>query len=94
MAYIYLIGTETRCKIGVSKDVQKRMKTLQTGNPEPLHLYYFFEVEEDRKFRIERHIQKELGYLKTKGEWFNITPDFGINFLKFAEIRWKDDILI
>lgn len=93
--FIYVIGNnEKRQKIGFSKDVNKRLKSLQTGNPEKLILHHYVEIPENRVRIIEKKIHTELSYKRISGEWFNLSPDEAKNFLDFAVIRWLEDTLL
>ena len=93
--YLYIIGTDLdRQKIGFSKDVAKRLSTLQTGNPTQLKIHHTEPVPEQRVRILEKKLHSELGYLRVKGEWFNITPDRAVSILKVAIIRWVDDPLL
>lgn len=92
--YIYAIGTETRQKIGLSKDPRSRLSQLQTGNAEELHLHHCIEVSQDRVKILERFLHKDLGYKRMKGEWFNMTKEEVVSYLNFAEITWAHDPLL
>lgn len=95
MNYLYVIGgTEGPQKIGFSKDVKKRLATLQTGNSILLKIHHVEEIPEDRVKLIERKLHKELNYRKLKGEWFDLSIEEACNLVKFARIRWLDDITI
>ena len=92
--FIYAIGTETRQKIGISKNPHKRLKQLQTGNAEQLVLHHMIEVHDDRTRLLERFLHKDIGYKKLKGEWFNLTKQEAKDYLTFAEITWVNDPLL
>ena len=90
--FIYVIGNDTnKQKIGFSKDVHKRLKSLQTGNPEPLKIHHFEEVPDTRARILERKLHKELGYIRLNGEWFDMSPIDAKRMLQFMMIRWLDD---
>jgi predicted GIY-YIG superfamily endonuclease len=94
MSFLYVIGNNTnRQKIGFSADVDRRLKTLQTGNPDKLNIHYFIECEDSKVRKLEKKLHKELSYKRLNGEWFNMTPKEAIEFLEFARIRWLDDNL-
>lgn len=85
--YIYAIGTATdRQKIGYSACPSKRLKTLQTGNPEQLFLHFQFEIDECIAEKYERYIHKEYQYKRLKGEWFSMTPTEVTSLLQYQEI--------
>lgn len=90
--FLYIIGTEDRKqKIGFSKNVNKRLTELQTGNPDKLIIHHTEAVPEDRVRLLERKIHRELGYRRIQGEWFDLTAEEAKSFLIFALIRWLDD---
>ena len=88
---IYAIGTDTKQKIGFSKTPESRLKQLQTGNPEDLHLHYTIDVNEDCVNVLEKYLHKDIGYKRIKGEWFSMTKKEVIDYLIFAEITWASD---
>jgi hypothetical protein len=92
--YIYAIGTDTKQKIGFSKEPTARLKQLQTGNPEQIVLHHCIEVDETRIRLLERFLHKDIGYKRIKGEWFNMTKNEAVNYLIFAEITWVNDPLL
>ena len=95
MLYIYAIGNKDSLqKIGYAADPAKRLKQLQTGNPEQLYLHHSIQVPDSRARLVEQHIHKELNYKRTKGEWFKLTPSEARQFLNYAAIRWVDDSLL
>lgn len=90
--FIYVIGTKDRKqKIGISKNVNKRLTELQTGNPEKLYIHHFEEVPKDRVRLLERKIHKEFSYKRLEGEWFNMTSEEAKHMVMFAVIRWLED---
>jgi len=90
--FLYVIGTdESYQKIGFSKDVAKRLATLQTGNPNRLRIHHAEPVPEGRVRLLERKLHAELNHKRLKGEWFNMTPEDAKLYLQFAIIRWLDD---
>ncbi len=98
--YIYIISNDQGyIKVGVSKQPNKRLKQLQTGNEHKLTLLFTEEFECSRKqvLRIEKLIHKELRRLTTKmvGEWFKLNEDELTsikNTITYHRIRYEDDI--
>jgi len=82
MKYVYLIQSleDSRYKIGVSKNPQKRMKQLQTGNSSELKLIESYPSE--LAYQIEKTLQRRYSYLKREGEWFEMSISHEVNFLK------------
>jgi len=67
--HLYLIQSDKTgmIKIGRSKNPQRRLKTLQTGNPNQLRLIYVYEG----KGYLESSVHEELDRWRRKGEWFD-----------------------
>lgn len=94
-SYLYVIGNDTnRQKIGFSGNVEKRLATLQTGNPDTLKIHHKIECSSEKTRVLEKKIHTELSYKRLKGEWFNMTPEEATNYLEFARITWLDSYLI
>jgi hypothetical protein len=76
MGYVYLIGEigkEGRYKIGSTKakDVNKRLKQLQTGNSSELFIKESYETE--HPFKLEKMLHNHFKSLNLMGEWFELS---------------------
>ncbi|THI87138.1 MAG: GIY-YIG nuclease family protein [Nitrospira sp. CG24A] len=71
--YFVIDRSSSQIKIGRSKDVPKRVRTLQTGNPNPLELMGWVLSGHDTS--TERTLHKRYGAKRGSGEWFSITQD-------------------
>jgi aryl-alcohol dehydrogenase-like predicted oxidoreductase len=90
--FLYVIGTNERYqKIGFSANVERRLKSLQTGNPDKLTIHHVEPVPKEQVRLLERKIHKDLAHYRLKGEWFNLTSQEAVDLLKFNLIRWLDD---
>jgi hypothetical protein len=83
MGYVYLIGeigNENRFKIGATKckDINKRLKQLQTGNSEELYIKESFETT--RPFKLETMLHNRFKTSNLIGEWFDLSKDDVNNF--------------
>ncbi|BBB66539.1 hypothetical protein UNDYM_2286 [Undibacterium sp. YM2] len=69
---IYFLKDTVRkkIKIGRSKNVQQRIRDLQTGNPSPLQLMGWMNVNDEVK--VERRLHQTYQDWCELGEWFNI----------------------
>ncbi len=76
---IYIIGEESfnRFKIGIGNDPSKRIKALQTGNPEKLVVIYQREVEFASK--VETCLHDHYNPFLVNGEWFEV-PVFSYSY--------------
>lgn len=71
--YIYLLSAEfddkTLYKIGISHNVERRIKELQTGNPYKIVLKEKFKTP--YAFKIEAALHRRYKIDNIKGEWFD-----------------------
>jgi hypothetical protein len=92
MYYIYVIGPdEPPVKIGITGDYEQRLKSLQTGHSQKLHIHYLEEVEIGLARLYEGIIHKNLKLQQTHGEWFNIPIEDAINEIKWCSIRYGNE---
>lgn len=74
--YVYFIqegkGSRGNIKIGKSNDVDKRLKSLQTGNPRKLTLMASIKCKSpDDAFKLERKFHAKFKSSQIRGEWFS-----------------------
>ena len=79
MKKVYLLRTNDKYKIGIAKDVNKRIKQLQTGNSEEIELIETFESEYANK--IEKALHNKYAYVNKIGEWFTLSLSEEVNFV-------------
>jgi len=75
MIYVYFIssgkGKKAPIKIGVSKNVDKRIDELQTGNPNKLYVLSLIECTSvKRAYSLEAYLHYKLKRFRLVGEWF------------------------
>jgi len=78
MGYVYLIGEEndeSKYKIGSTKckDINNRLKQLQTGNSNPLFIREYYETS--RPFKLETMLHNRFKNNNVIGEWFELSDD-------------------
>jgi hypothetical protein len=69
-------------KIGITKDdksLAKRIKAIQTGNPEEITLINKFKSDNYRK--VEGWLHRQYKSKRESGEWFLLEAEDVINFL-------------
>jgi hypothetical protein len=66
--HLYVISAGNLFKIGVTNNIERRMKALQTGNPCPLQLEYLDERKNPHKAEKYLHLQFQKNHVR--GEWF------------------------
>lgn len=63
-------------KIGISKNVDKRLSTLQTGNPRELKLMAWIVTQgKSEDHETEQKLHRFFSEYRVRGEWFSLTPD-------------------
>lgn len=82
--YLYVIkDSENKRKLGFSRDPDRRVKELQTGNPLELTVEYRLPI------RVRNRAEKNLHDLfpadRIRGEWFKI-PDNSQEFLLLQKV--------
>lgn len=80
--FVYLlVDFNEHYKIGITaSDINKRIKSLQTGSSGELSLINKHQSKHFRK--IERVLHRKYNHLSTDGgkEWFSLPPDIVLNF--------------
>lgn len=76
--YVYFISNGVHTKVGVSKNINKRLKTLQTSNPQQLTLYDKLPCSSLMSAMVlESKLHKMLKTERSDAlnEWFDVTPE-------------------
>jgi hypothetical protein len=73
VTHVYFVraGPDGPVKIGLARDVARRLKTLQTASPVPLLLLGV--VPGDAK--VERQLHRRFAGSRLRGEWFTPSPE-------------------
>ena len=74
-SYVYFLrnsGTE-QVKIGRTKNIDNRIKQLQTGNSGKL--FYDFYIETSNSNLLEKTLHKKFSDKRIRGEWFKISQN-------------------
>lgn len=84
MGYVYLIGDKERFgyyKIGATRgDVNRRLKTLQTGNSGELFIEKIHETK--HPFIVENILHNRLMHKQMINEWYDLELEDVIKFTK------------
>ena len=88
LVYVIQMGDTKYYKIRITKNINNRIKSLQTGNPLPLHTVTTIELGE-LYMNLVKDLEKQLhllfSYCRKCGEWFkfeNKEQDIIINWSK------------
>ena len=80
MGYVYLLCDGEKFKIGMTKhkDIYKRIKELQTGNPNELNVIDYFETT--KPYKLEKMMHNHFRNVNELNEWFRLEKDTVNNF--------------
>lgn len=67
---VYFISNGSNIKVGIAKNVDERLKTLQTGSDKRLRLLATEICEDDYKRESELHKKFASDRIRSNGEWF------------------------
>ena len=92
MGYVYLIEDidNKRYKIGVTKDLKKRLRNLQTGNSNQIQLLESFKSE--YPFRLETMLHNKFKQFHHYNEWYELDKNSVDEFLNLC--KYFNDIII
>src|ERR1700761_7259915 len=84
-AYVYVIRfSDQAIKIGVAKDVERHLRTLQAGSPSKLTLVGAVECTAWDSALIEAKAHSILKSRRLIGEWFSVTAEDGLSAVSEA----------
>ena len=69
--FITEVPHTNRIKIGHTTNITKRLRTLQTGNPNKLAVFRTIPHPHHRE--LEKHLHTLLKSRQIRGEWFNLS---------------------
>ena len=82
--YVYLISdlNNYTYKIGISKNPENRIKSLQTGNDNKLKIVHKILCENFNDVELALH--NKYQFLRVNGEWFELADEDVANFPKYC----------
>ena len=78
-------------KIGISQRPEKRLKQLQTAQPQRLELKHTAEVVVRHAKLLEQFAHAQIGHRRLVGEWFDLSVANAILEVQYCIIRWESD---
>lgn len=81
--YVIAMG-EDRCKIGVTRDPEQRLRNLTTGSCEPLRIYAEFNAEDAGA--LEREALRIMAPCRMRGEWFDAPASVACAILHYLNV--------
>ena len=91
---VYVITDGKFTKIGVSQNVEKRLKALQTSNASKLSICGYVEMNSVMQaYAVEKEVHRVYNKYRVKGEWFKqITADTFIR--KIHKVKDKHSLYV
>ena len=91
LMYAIQRGAGGPIKLGWTKDITARMRSLQTASGDTLHVLATWEADRDD----ERRAHAKWAHLRTRGEWFDAAPELleWIREKKTAGAAWLGEDL-
>lgn len=88
-SFLYVIAASTigPVKLGISKAPEKRVRQLQTGHAQRLHLFHTEPVAASSARMLEGLLHKSYHHVRMAGEWFDMTAEDAIASVKFILIE-------
>lgn len=78
--FVYIIESAAGLvKVGIAGNLEKRLRSLQTGSPHKLRLVDAFFLP-DKKFAktVENQAHERFSFSRAEGEWFRVAPDIAM----------------
>lgn len=77
MSGVYIVGSQAHSylKIGIAKDVKRRIRQLQTVSPTKLDVIHVENVPLEDIRIVEKAAHKALLNCRMSGEWFDCSPE-------------------
>jgi hypothetical protein len=71
--YIIQSGDTGKYKIGITRNIKRRLTQISTGNPNDLKLEYFVSTKHYKS--LEKRFHQIFNLSRIKGEWFSFSKD-------------------
>lgn len=83
IGFVYVIGSQDNpVKIGHANRVEKRLTSLQMGNPDDLRILGKVVVPWDLAAPIEKETHHVLRHYHRRGEWFNVSAETALKVIE------------
>jgi hypothetical protein len=95
-SYLYVIAASPigPVKLGISGDPERRLRQLQTGHAQRLHLHHMEPVAATQARLYEGLLHRAFNHHRLHGEWFNMATDDAVAYIKFILIEHEESDLI
>lgn len=86
--YVYVIGRQAGanvCKVGISDNPEKRLRSLQSGSPHRLYIQDTLRLDSRADaIAVEAKAHEMMSPARMSGEWFSVAPASGFLLARVA----------
>ena len=68
---VYMVYCAGKVKIGITRDILRRLSQLRHGSPNPMSLIWLIHGDK----RTEQALHKRFSEVRQRGEWFDVSED-------------------
>lgn len=92
--FVYLIRCEENnyYKIGITKNIERRIKQIQTGTPDKIYLVEKYESEHSSK--IEKALHNFFSPYHRNNEWFELSLEDEMKFMEMCQSIEKNIVYL
>lgn len=83
-AYLYVMASEDRAKVGLSIDLKGRASAMRYLAGQPVKVVQAIWVSDHIAEALESHAQWLLGDFHARGEWFDVEPEVACEAVREA----------
>jgi hypothetical protein len=89
VVYIVAVSPEAAvCKIGMTRNMQRRLQALQSATPQRLTVVHTWPVDSHRAAQhLEHKVHETLAPCRLRGEWFTLSPSKVLTIWRLASER-------
>lgn len=85
------VNGQTKVKIGYAQNIASRLHAIRCGSPVPVRLAYGCVLNTKTVRAVELAVHALCDPYWSHGEWFNITADQAIDFIRQTLVRFGHD---
>lgn len=89
--FLYVLKAGDYFKVGITQNLSKRIKQIQTGCPLKISRVYYYVLDTKQEaLELEKEIHTFLSKISTSGEWFLMQDGFFYDIESFVKVKYKD----
>lgn len=89
--FLYVLKAGDYFKVGITQNLSKRIKQIQTGCPLKISRVYYYTLDtKSEALELEKEIHTFLSKVSTVGEWFLTQDGFFYDIESYVKVKYKD----